>query len=489
MEEDGRGWKSRGVGNDPKETMMKGGQRSVNHPWQRRGRTITSLLSVIVVFLAIGCGKDPGAVVPGDPGAVEPVSVDAEELDPGPTPTPTLGTETALSLEEWTPETATTVLAESWAVYKSRFIQVDGRVIDREAQDRTVSEGQAYAMLRAVVMDDPETFEATLSWAETNLQRLDGSGDRMDQLWAWQWGQKVGTIWGILDENFASDADLDAATALILAAKRWDRPDYLTLAQAKLVDLWTLSTVRIPKATTEQGNDRYFLPGPRPAFQQGYLTYLNPSYFAPYSFRLFAEVDPERDWLSLVDTSYDALTHSAQISAIGLPSDWVGLDITTGKYQPLAPSLPLRSIYSFDAYRVWWRVSLDYLLFDAPEAKEFLDTHLATVAEQWQTDGKLAATINRAGEPMVDYEATGQYAMLYPAFRIVDGAIADELLQQKLLPAYQNGIWDNDTAYYTQNLAWFGLASTEELASVWLESPQDLQSFQFPHLSPMAHSP
>ena len=151
-----------------------------------------------------------------------------------------------------------------------------------------------------------------------------------------------------------------------------------------------------------------------PAFQQGYLTYLNPSYFAPYSFRLFAEVDPDRDWLSLVDTSYDALTHSAQISTIGLPSDWVGLDITTGKYQPLAPSLPLRSIYSFDAYRVWWRVSLDYLLFDAPEAKVFLDTHLATVAEQWQADGKLAATINRAGEPMVDYEATGQYAHALP---------------------------------------------------------------------------
>ena len=203
----------------------------------------------------IGCGKDHGAAVPSDPVSVDPVSVDAEVPEPAQAPNslPPLGTETALNLDEWTPETATSVLEESWAVYKSRFIQADGRVIDREAQDRTVSEGQAYAMLRAVVMDDLETFEATLSWAETNLQRLDSSGDRIDQLWAWQWGQKVGTLWGILDENFASDADLDAATALILAARRWDRPDYLTLAQAKLADLWTLSTVRIPKATTEQG--------------------------------------------------------------------------------------------------------------------------------------------------------------------------------------------------------------------------------------------
>jgi endoglucanase len=51
--------------------------------------------------------------------------------------------------------------------------------------------------------------------------------------------------------------------------------------------------------------------------------------------------------------------------------------------------------------------------------------------------------------------------MLYPALLRVDAAIAEQLLQQKLAPAYQEGFWDNDTAYYTQNLAWFGLLPLE----------------------------
>ncbi|NEP76657.1 MAG: hypothetical protein F6K29_34980 [Okeania sp. SIO2G5] len=258
--------------------------------------------------MMIGCGKDQGTtvVIPGSDvessGVDESAGGEDSTLSSPPTGSSLLTTE-GMVAADWTPETAVVLLQESWTIYKARFIQPDGRVIDREAQDRTVSEGQAYAMLRAVMVDDPETFEATLNWAEINLQRQDSGGDRLDNLWAWKWGQLVGAEWGIMDENFASDADLDAVTALILAAQRWDRPDYLTLAQTKLADLWNLSTVVVPRAATEQGSDRYFLPGPRPAFQQGYLTYLNPSYFAPYAFRLFAEVDPEHDWLSLVDTS------------------------------------------------------------------------------------------------------------------------------------------------------------------------------------------
>ncbi|NEQ97305.1 MAG: glycosyl hydrolase [Cyanothece sp. SIO2G6] len=367
-----------------------------------------------------------------------------------------------------TPAAMIDLLQDSWRVYRDRFIQSDGRVIDREAQDRTVSEGQAYAMLRAVMVNDPDTFESTLNWAEENLLRQDLSGAKADHLWAWKWGQNGDGTWGILDENFASDADLDAVTALILAAQRWDRPDYLELAQVKLTDLWNLSTIDIPNAATEQGNQRYFLPGPIFAFQQGNLTYLNPSYYAPYAFRLFAQVDPAHDWMALVDTSYVSLNQSASVSAAGLPSDWVALNTATGTYQTVTPPPPLRSVYSFDAFRVWWRVALDYLMFQAPEAKDFLTTYLPDLESRWRSRQAIAAVIDSNGNATVDYEATSQYGMLYSAFRIVEPAIADEILTQKLFATYNNGIWDNDTAYYTQNLAWFGLASTAELLPFWL---------------------
>lgn len=362
----------------------------------------------------------------------------------------------------------TELLSQSWLAYKQRFIQSDGRVIDREANDRTVSEGQAYAMLRAVLANDLETFATTLRWAEQNLQRRDGNQLR-DSLWAWKWGKNEAGEWGILDANFASDADIDAVTALILAARRWNRPEYLTLAQTKLKDIWDSSTIAVtPNGAAPM---RHLLPGPIASFQpQPDRIILNPSYAAPYAFRLFAQIDSGRDWMSLVDSSYQLLEDSAALSAQRLPSDWVMLNLTTGAYEPIPADSPtnLRSVYSFDAFRVWWRVALDAIWFGEPRAMAFLQEHLAPLQQQWRSNRRIPARIDLAGNPTVDYEATSQYAMLYPAMRLIDPPLADEIRSQKLLPAYKNGIWDNDSAYYVQNLAWFGLFPNRDVAASWL---------------------
>jgi endoglucanase len=398
------------------------------------------------------------------------------------------------------------LLEQSWQAYINRFIQSDGRVIDREDGDRTVSEGQAYAMLRAVMIDDPDTFALTLDWAETNLQRRDADGKPIDHLWAWKWGQDESGNWGIQDNNFASDADIDAATALILAARRWDRPDYLDLARVKLQDIWAYSTVVVPdvsdatELTTEPAAEispnttptaaetpidiesastldapsnasadtdgrRYLLPGPKEAFRpEPNLLYLNPSYFAPYAFRLFAQVDPDRDWLSLVDSSYHVLEDSTQLSVVGLPSDWVAYDAATETFMPLeAPRL--NSNYSFDAYRVWWRVMLDAAWFDEPRAYTYLQTHLTFLENQWRSQQSIPARIDLEGNPLVDYESTAQYGMLYAAFNLTNPAIATEIREQKLLAHYQDGFWDNDSAYYTHNLSWFGIYPPDMLTA------------------------
>jgi endoglucanase len=47
--------------------------------------------------------------------------------------------------------------------------------------------------------------------------------------------------------------------------------------------------------------------------------------------------------------------------------------------------------------------------------------------------------------------------MLYPALRLIDPEMAEQQLNKKLLPRYKQGIWDDESAYYTQNLAWLGL--------------------------------
>ncbi|PSB26804.1 glycosyl hydrolase family 8 [Stenomitos frigidus] len=347
------------------------------------------------------------------------------------------------------------LLKQSWAAYRQRFIQADGRVIDWEADARSTSEGQAYAMLRSVMIDDPQTFALTLAWAEKNLKR---GNQPSEALWAWKWGRNAKKQWGILDRNFASDADIDAITALILAGRRWNRSAYLTLAQTKLRALWALSVVPV-------GKQPYLLPGPREAFQQPNKLLLNPSYLSPAAFRLFAQVDRAHDWLSLVSSSYQLLERSAALSTIQLPSDWLALDTETAQFQPLLGAEPLVSRYGFDAYRVWWRLALDASWYGEPRARSYLQQRLVSLQELWRSQQTIPAQIDLQGKPVVAYEASSQYGVLYAAFRLIDPKTAEEIYQKKIAPQYRNGIWDNSSAYYTQNLVWFGLIPSTAIST------------------------
>ena len=361
----------------------------------------------------------------------------------------------------------------TWENYRDRFIQDDGRVIDWENDDqRTTSEGQAYAMLRAVIIDDPETFDQVLTWGEQNLARRD-DGVLIDHLWAWKWGPDAAPgdakKWGILDQNFATDADIDAATALIMAARRWQKPVYLNLAKTKLSDIWEFSTADISLENELSGH--YLLPGPMDAFHPSPETwYLNPSYFAPYAFRLFAQIDRRRDWLGLINTGYRMLEESARLSEIGLPSDWVLLHSNSPHYRQLPSTAPLKSLYGFDAYRVWWRVALDLIWFESAPAGHYLNEHLPVLLEQWEQSQQLPAQIDLAGEAMVDYGATSQYAMVYQAARYLDADIAESIREAKLTLTSPDNFWDGDSAYYTQNLAWLGLYPPEWIPSAWLSA-------------------
>jgi len=93
-----------------------------------------------------------------------------------------------------------------------RYVDADGRVVRRDQGGDTVSEGQAYAMLLAVDRGDEGRFAAVWSWTRRHLQRPDG-------LLSWRWRDGA-----VVDPQPASDADVDAARALALAAERFSQP-------------------------------------------------------------------------------------------------------------------------------------------------------------------------------------------------------------------------------------------------------------------------
>jgi endoglucanase len=338
-------------------------------------------------------------------------------------------------------------LQATWDRYRQRFIE-DGRVIDRERPDQhSTSEGQAYALLRSVMINDPKTFGQVLAWSEANLKRPN------DRLWAWQWagGQ-------IKDANFASDGDIDAIVALILADRRWGCPSYLTLARAKLASLWDVGTLAVTVATNK-ASERILLPGARDAFvkadgPEAGITW-NPSYSSPHAYRLFAQVDPGRDWASLIGPSYRHLNAAFNLSPKRLPADWLIWDPKTDlmRLRPSTAALVSNpSLYSFDAIRTWWRLSLDAQWFNEPRAKQLLQTGLSSFTPPLQKNEKIFATYSLDGAALVDYEATAHYAMLASGFQAIQPALAKQIQTRKLTP--KDGIWDNDRAYYSNNLVW-----------------------------------
>ncbi|NJN36199.1 MAG: hypothetical protein HC794_03010, partial [Nitrospiraceae bacterium] len=118
-------------------------------------------------------------------------------------------------------------LSALWSLYKQTFI-VNGRVVSWDEQGVTTSEGQGYAMLRAVWSGDRPMFDRVWVWTKEHLQVRD------DKLFAWKWKGKV------LSMNAATDADTDIALALILAARRFESPAYEQDALAILTSIWDL---------------------------------------------------------------------------------------------------------------------------------------------------------------------------------------------------------------------------------------------------------
>lgn len=203
------------------------------------------------------------------------------------------------------------------AHFLDRYVDADGRVVRRDQGGDTVSEGQAYAMLLSVAAGDRERFEQVWRWTRVNLQRPDG-------LLAWRWAD--GRVVGV---EAASDADVDAARALVTAGARFAVTD------------WTEEGRRIADAVVELetavvDGRRVLVAGPWARDP----VVVNPGYVSPAAFDVLAAATGDGRWRDLA--AGDTWT-VASTEAGGLPADWARAGRTG----------PLRSTqgYGLDATR------------------------------------------------------------------------------------------------------------------------------------------
>jgi len=204
----------------------------------------------------------------------------------------------------------------------------------------TVSEGIAYGMLIMVYMDN----------AANDTQ------GKFDKLWHYyntfpdanglmHW--KINGFSSVAQQNAATDAELDAALALIMASEQWNDTAYLDAAKA------LIAKIRVHEVNA----NRYLKPG------DVWDDKKNPSYFSIAALKLFAQVDTGYAdfWNEVIVNSYSLIAASAN-GATGLVPDWCS---ESGD--------PLGTHFSYDAVRTPWRMAWAYLWFGDTEAYAVAD--------------------------------------------------------------------------------------------------------------------
>lgn len=346
------------------------------------------------------------------------------------------------------------LLGRAWTDYLDRFITADGRVVADDLADRgTTSEGQAYALLRAVYSGDRAGFDLVWSWTRQHLLRDDG-------LLSWRWS---GAAQAVTDESSAPDAEIDAALALLFASRTWNEPAYAAEAEVILDGVWEELLVDVDGSRVLVAGD-WAVGDARPV--------INPSYFAPYAFRIFAEAQPDRDWLGLVDSSYAILEAWSAGNKLGAPvgalPNWMAIDRVTGELWPAIGRARSADEFSYDSSRVIFRLALDWLWFGDERALEAIES-ISLPLRELSEKGILAAAYGLDGLPTVTHEASSMYAGVLPALLAADNRdLAVRIHSERILgPSFDERSADW-TSYYAQNWAWFATALLDGgMANLW----------------------
>jgi endoglucanase len=332
-------------------------------------------------------------------------------------------------------------LAEWWTQYKRTFIEESGRVIRPRNQNDTVSEGQAYGMLFAVILDDRDAFDRIHAWTKKELSR---EALQADHLLGWHW--RAGKV---IDWNSASDADLDYIFALLLAHKRWG--DEAFREEALLV------AADVLEHETRRRNDLLLLiPGVWEDKDRDGLM-INPSYFSPATYRLLTEATGEPKWDELTASTYriweSVGEYMGKRKGAGLIPDWCRYT-TEGEIRSINTRAPT---YGWDALRYPLRAGFDALMWNEEPARRLLRNGPVRHFQNWFAEGhdRAAAVYDYDGRLWDDIPSLAMTSMALFAFQVT-GETPPAPLTASFGEQRSDPFFTRD--YYGQSLSFFPLA-------------------------------
>jgi hypothetical protein len=161
----------------------------------------------------------------------------------------------------------------------------------------------------------------------------------------------------------------------------------------------------------------------------------------------------------LAQTSYRLWKESLALSSHRLVVDWFWLNRSSGELllqQADYEHQEKQSTFSYEAFRAYWRMMLDDLLFasNTQHTNHIINTGLASLNAWSQThNNTLPGTLAPNGKELEPLKSKAIYGGLWPVFRHYSPS-----LQQRLASSYS---WPSATTtddYYAQNWFWFGMA-------------------------------
>jgi len=327
------------------------------------------------------------------------------------------GSASTQSSSAQSPQDATERAVAAAQHFLDRYVLPDGRVVRIDQGGDTVGEGQAYGMLLAAAIGDAKRFDAIWSWTQNNLRRPDGLISFL-----WRNGH-------IVDPQAASDADLDTARALLVAACRFRRPalrqQALQLGKA-IMNVEVASFHGQPVLTA----------GPWAVTPP--IT-VDPSYFSPASFLELRAASGDSSWARLAASSL-SITSALMSPPARLPPDWARLE--GGRAIPIgSPSNPqVAPQFGFDAVRTLVRFAED----PEPAGRRIAARAWPVFAGQDPT--KLPVNHTLSGRPVGD--------ILHPVVLVAAAGAADAAGQ----PAARDGLLDEAEALDHRSPTYYGAA-------------------------------
>jgi endo-1,4-beta-D-glucanase Y len=341
------------------------------------------------------------------------------------------------------------VLQQAWRFYKTHFLLHGQRSNYIYAIPGSLSEGQGYALLLAVWMNDEVTYKNILNWTLSSMQR------QTDHLFAWHYGRSSAQEKDQIQSlDVATDGDQDIIYSLILASEQWNRPIYLQIAQPILKDFRK-------KLVRSDSRYTYLWPGTSPWFNMG-DTLIAPSYYAPYIYPKFAQLEPREKtlWAQLRQDSYTTIALCSQIIPPDFPPDWCLLHPPSQKQPLLTAGKAIHSPadqrrFAYDSVRVFWRLYLDQALTASSQAQTLLAQHKGLRA-LWQKNKRFPDAIQEDGLP--DKTLYNDGILLKTAYALQQASFNKKQGQQYfeaevMKPYYKpEGYWQDPKNFYVNSL-------------------------------------